>query len=431
MGKLSTKYDKSTDVEAALDKGVSAYKDITKIKENSISKYNVLPFSADECTLESIGANGEITSQTKRMLSPKFMLPKNFRISFYPSVAHVAIYNADGSFARRLENTSDVKATEDTYIRFSVRKTDNTEFVGDDKQIMLETISLKFETSYIDTDNTHTYQGEKITIGNRCVKKALGFTGAEQGSCIHGKYMLSFTNVGHCKVIDIEAKKTVSEFDLNKASTITPHCNTAVFGCDKYADSDKFPLLYVNAYNNENLPKGTVYVHRIITDSNGIPQSTSLIQTITVGFTADSIWESGSDIRPYGNFFVDTDNRHLYAYTLRDTDNVTRFFKFALPDYKTASVTLSKSDIIDHFDIDYLPYIQDNMYDCGKAYILNGMPWVSGVESSLTVVSLSEKQIVSKLLFKTAFGAEIEPEFIDRYGDNLIIGDSQAYSFSF
>lgn len=274
----------------------------------------------------------------------------------------------------------------------------------------------------------YSYSGEKIKLDNYFTYKSLDIACYGQDGCISGDYFFSFNNQGSCKVYNIISKSNVVNFNLDQYSTIKPHCNAVVFGGTKFDNDDVFPLLYVNAYNAPNIAHGTLYVHRILTDENGVPTGTSLIQTITIGFTDQPIWDDGNNLSPYGNFFVDTDNGFLYAYVPKTTQNVTRFFKFPLPDISIGSVTFEESDIIEYFDTDYILYPQGNCCNSGKAYILSGISVGTGF---LSVVNLESKRIVSRIDFYKSIGAEWEPEVIDVYKGKLLLGQSPLLEFTF
>lgn len=382
------------------------------------------PFSPDDCLPRTIADDGSTTPQPKRMLTPIFMLPKNTKLRFAP-LAHIGEYDNSGNFVRKISDVASYTAEHDIFIQFAAKNSLNSEMGVADYKELLHNIFIE----RIDTLSTgYNYMGAPIHLGNYFVRTAKNFSGNGQDGAIYGDFMFFCNDSCSCKVVQISTQETIATFYLDQYETILPHCNTVVFG-NKYDISDKFPLLYVNAYNNTNLPKGTVYVHRIITDSNGLPTGTTLIQTITIGFTANSIWTDGNDVRPYGNFFVDTDNGYLYAYTLKDSDNITRFFKFVLPDISTLTVTLQTTDIIEQFDAPYMEYIQGNTYHGGKAYILGGLGTASST-GYLYVINLQSAKIISKVDFANTTG-NLEPEFISAYYDKLIMGNSTAYEYTF
>jgi len=273
-----------------------------------------------------------------------------------------------------------------------------------------------------------SYSGEKIKLDNYFSYTRLPVPCSGQDGCIYNDLFFSFTNQGVCKVYNLLGKNNIANFSVDQQATIAPHCNIAVFGRDKFDSGDLFPVLYVNAYNSPGIPHGTLYAHRIMTDENGVPTGTLLLQTITIGFTDDTIWGEPSNLSPYGNFFIDTDRNFLYAYVPITSEGVTRFFKFELPDISNSSVVLQQSDILDYFDTDYILYPQGNCYNSGKAYILSGIDVGTGF---LNVVNLDSKSIVSRIDFYKSMGVSWEPEVIDVYKGKLLLGSSMLYELSF
>lgn len=268
-----------------------------------------------------------------------------------------------------------------------------------------------------------TYMGTRIVIDdNHCDYVQLPFYGNGQDGASYNNYFFGANTNGSIKASDVDTIGNRYDFNLDDAS-IKPHCNSLVFG-NKYDEDDPFGLLYVNAYNAPGLAKGTCYVYRISVDENGHPNSSTLIQTISIGFTDSEPWSSGSDVRPYGNFFVDTLGGYLWAYTLKDDLKATRFFKFSIPDTSNESVTLNVSDILEQFDVPYMSYIQGNCYNNGKAYILSGF----GSDANpgyLNVVNLISKSIESQICLND-IGFTSEPEFVDIFRGNIIFGNTYA-----
>lgn len=270
----------------------------------------------------------------------------------------------------------------------------------------------------------HTYYGEPIKLRNSYDYKSMGTMYGNQSGCVYGKYLLRMNIDDSFYLYNIETATRLGKYPLGGG--LKPHCNTACFG-KKYADTDPFPLLYINAYNTVGLPKGTCYVHRILGDfTNGF--STQLIQTITIGFTEDSIWKSGNDVRPYGNFCVDIVHRRLYVYTLRDADKKTRFFEFVLPNENTENVILNTTDIVDTWDCPYYPYIQDNCYCNGKLILCTG--GLSGEYGYIRFIDLVTHKEVSRIVLNEG-GITIEPEAIDIYDNKLFFGQELMWLFRF
>lgn len=279
-------------------------------------------------------------------------------------------------------------------------------------------------------DGWTSYYGERISLENKCMRKNLTYSGAGQDACQYKNFFFAFSATGNCTVVNTDTEAVVGGFNVDGHDTIKPHCNSAVFSNAIYSSGDVFPLLYINAYNTSGLPKGTCYVHRILTDENGLPNGTQLIQTITIGFANEEPWTDGHDIRPYGNFVIDTDNGYLYAYTLKDNLNVTRFFKFAIPGTSNSTIALTLNDVLEQFDVDYMPYIQGNTYHNGMVYVVSGYGNAQ-YPGFLNVINLYSKRLVTKLNFLRTFGLSIEPEFVNVVNNKLITGQTTAMSIEF
>lgn len=262
----------------------------------------------------------------------------------------------------------------------------------------------------------HSYIGEKINLNNTfdIVKIYPNLTA--QSGCYFNGILFLFRDNATFSAIDIEERSLIGTYDIADKS-IEPHCNSAVFGNEYYDSADLYPLVYINAYNNTSLPKGTCYAYRLQGNkTSGFTMT--LVQTISIGFTNDSEWTDGvGDTRPYGNFVIDTIGNYLYVYTLLDTSKVTRFFKFSLPTIADGSeVTLNKSDIIEKFDVDYIDRIQDATLHCGKIYMNSGVY----DKMYLSVINCKTKKVVSVIDYAKC-GYENEPEILTIYNKKLII----------
>lgn len=269
------------------------------------------------------------------------------------------------------------------------------------------------------------YIGEKIDLNNYFYYENTTSFGGGQGGCHYGDYMFRFNTDNTFKVYKISTKELIGTFTLD--GNLSPHCNMACFGTEFYDSDDEFPLVYVNAYNNTSLPLGTLYAFRMVKTDNTF--TSTLIQTISIGFTNNSIWSNG-DYRPYGNFVIDTDKNYLYAYVPRDTINKTRFFKFELPILSDgSSITLNTDDILEQFDTEFVLIPQDNCYYNGKIYICSGLG-TSEYKGYIKVIDLIKKSQVSVVNLSDAL-LTFEPEAIDIFDKNLYCGAGSLYKFKF
>ena len=255
----------------------------------------------------------------------------------------------------------------------------------------------------------------------------------QEGAIYDGK-LFAFKHDGNGWVYDIKTKKKLSTINLE--GNFTPHCNSACFGVEKYNSNDKYPLLYVNVYNNYKdygsyisailgspstyRLEGVCFVYRIT--ENGSEFKAELVQAIQIDFTEDlNLWkslENNGDTRPYGNFVVDIDNNELYAYVMRDKEWVTRFFNFNVPTVKAGTynnflgcniVKLGVGDIKSQFDIGYMNYMQGCDYANGKIFSVEGIP--NGSDYFLKVIDL-KKKVVEKEYNLSAVNIRTEPQIV-------------------
>ena len=207
----------------------------------------------------------------------------------------------------------------------------------------------------------------------------------DQDGAIWGQYVFRFDHKGHCSVHALHSWELLSNFTLDRADQIVPHSNAVVFGSEYYASEDEFPLLYSNIYNNyaraSDPRKGVCCVYRLIRQGNTF--STQLVQLLTIGFVENTrLWGSPEgDIRPYGNFVIDRDNRRLWAFVMRDGAKRTRYFSFHLPSVhegiidealQVKNCILTEKDILTSFDVPYHHFIQGACLHQGKIYSVEG-----------------------------------------------------------
>ena len=254
-----------------------------------------------------------------------------------------------------------------------------------------------------------------------------------QDGAIFGGYLFSFDHIGKCAIFKTDALfngngekvEFVSEINLDKSDVIKPHCNAVVFGSKYYSEGDEFPLLYCNVYNNyakaEDTKKGMCVVYRV--QHSGDSFSVTPVQLIQIGFTENKeYWCSeNGDVRPYGNFVIDRKNNVLYAFTMRDGFNTTRYFSFDLPDVAEGEicsecgirkVVLNESDIKEYFDCDYHHFVQGACWHDGKIYSLEGFDSDEVNPAALRIIDTETKKEVAYIRFED-YGLQTEPEMID------------------
>lgn len=199
------------------------------------------------------------------------------------------------------------KYQDGVYFRVALRTMDSAVLVAED----LEATGVKF---YL--------PGEEVPVSSYetdLEKEVVGNVGSYQDSAIFNGKLFLLGGAGTDKVVDVDTLETLGSLTLEKTDVLKPHANSV--------------CIYNNYSSAADRMEGTVCVYRIVeTDEKFTGE---LVQVIRIGFTEDlTLWkskENNGDVRPYGNFVVDTDNSKLYAYVMRDAGKETRFFKFGLP----------------------------------------------------------------------------------------------------
>lgn len=400
---------------------------------NGINKYNalkngIMPFDKRDLSNGRVrSTDGESGQASIYRLSTtrKFIIPKGTTISLptndYWDMASLS-YKDDGTYIATTDWVRSVYYAQDTSVRLTFKRTvdgndDGTLYTNEKIEELLSKLIITNEPQL------YTYSGSKISLGNTLDATITNITTMHQDSAIYGDKIITFSNDGTYKVVNLNGK-TLYSGSLDQSDTIKPHANSVCFGTERYDGNDAFPLLYVNAYNNAGLPKGTCYVYRLKND-----YSTTLLLTIQIGFTTDNIWSDGNDIRPYGNFLVDTDNDKLYVYTMKDDIQKVRVFRFSLPTLSQGSaVTLATTDIEEYFDVDYLYIIQGGCYCNGKLYVSSGNDNSQANSSKLSVINLTTKTIESSIELSQFFA---EPETVFVHNGRLYVGESTLWKLKF
>lgn len=267
-----------------------------------------------------------------------------------------------------------------------------------------------------------------------------------QDGAIFKNFLFRFATRGECRVYDMKdlkdfdgstAATEIDSFILDKAELIAPHSNAVCFGNEYFEPGDEFPLLYSNIYNNyakaEDPLVGVCCVYRIQRNENKF--TTTLVQIIKVGFVNDyELWRSSAepaDVRPYGNFTIDTESNRLYAFTMRDAAKQTRYFSFDLPKascgvfdekYGVKVVTLTVDDIKEQFDVDYHHFIQGACCHKGKIYSVEGFTNNEKNPPALRIINTTTKTQEFFIKFEE-LGMSIEAEMIDFKDDVCYYSD--------
>ena len=131
------------------------------------------------------------------------------------------------------------------------------------------------------------------------LKQKLGWkTSPPQDGAIYNGRLFRFHSNGSCMVYNVNDGAKEAEFTLSSIEKICPHSNSVFFGADKFDESDEYPLLYTNVYNNycgqPDRRLGICCVYRL--RKIGGSYITDLVQIIKIGFTDNvPLWKSLPD----------------------------------------------------------------------------------------------------------------------------------------
>ncbi len=262
--------------------------------------------------------------------------------------------------------------------------------------------------------------------------KQIGNISPGQDGAIFGGFIFRLDTAGRCTVFSFDTLEKIAAFELDQIDTLVPHSNAVCFGTAKYDESDAFPLLYTNIYNNyqkaEDRKEGLCCVYRII--QNGNTFTSRLVQTIQIGFTdKKGLWisENTADVRPYGNFLVDGKSEKLYVYTMLDEANVTRFFEFPLPklsaaDGEVQAVILKETDIASTFDGPYIYYMQGAVLSGGRIIASQGF---ENDRPGIRIYDLNQKRELLRVSLMD-YGLTHEPELFEVYNDKIYYSDAEG-----
>jgi hypothetical protein len=248
--------------------------------------------------------------------------------------------------------------------------------------------------------------------------------GSWQDGAIWNGRLFVLNGAGNGSVVDVKTGGKLAAFTLDGCDVLKPHANSVCFGSTFFAPGDKYPLLYVNVYNNyassEDRKEGTCCVYRIL-EKDGV-FTTELVQVIRIGFVKETLWKSAGDkpdVRPYGNFVIDTEKNLLHVFTMRDAEHVTRYFTFRLPRlaegecsprFGVPTVTLGEEDILSRFDTDYHLFIQGACCHGGRIYSSEGFN--ADIHPSLRVIDPAAGVQLCHVDL-TDLGYDCEAEWID------------------
>lgn len=256
-----------------------------------------------------------------------------------------------------------------------------------------------------------------------------------QDGAIWNDFLFRFDHQGECWVYDLNSELNDEEltpfstFRLGSLDKLTPHSNSVTFSNEFFTETDEFPLLFTNVYNNYQKEayrkEGICCIYRITKVNTDF--TACLVGVVEIGFVNDSkFWCSpnGEDIRPYGNFVVDRKNGKLFVYTMRDELKSTRYFSFKLPKIMNAEtdditgikrIVLNEADIEYYFDTEYHHFIQGGCVENDKIYSLEGFTDSEENPPAMRIISIKNRCQEDYIPFSD-YELTVEPELIDFFG---------------
>ena len=279
------------------------------------------------------------------------------------------------------------------------------------------------------------------------IKQIATMSGAQDGA-IYGNLLFRFNARGEGKVYDLSdiaeggELTPIAALTLDRAEEIVPHSNAVFFGKEYYEEGDEFPLLYSNIYNNYKKSAdpmlGVCLVYRLMRTASSF--TTKLVQMIRIDFVEDaSLWkasEEGHGERPYGNFVMDTETGALWAFTMRNEEKGTRFFRFDAPSVHEGEmgedgirrVLLFADDIKEYFDMPYYRFIQGAVMHGGKIYSTEGFQNDMVNRPAIRVVDPVAR--TEKYYDLTERGMMNEAEMIDFFEGCCYYSDADGYLYA-
>ena len=249
--------------------------------------------------------------------------------------------------------------------------------------------------------------GDRVTEwSNNGVSLSVKYHGipAHQSFVICNDTIIFLDSYGSCFVYSIKEERVISQIVLNSNGFKIPHANVACFGA-KSNYLSIFPLLYVSQWDGE----GGCLVYDILkNDSEEL--ETVCKQTIIPKNLPENI--IGKNL---GDWVVDSNNEYLYSikyhnYSSEQSNgNCIHIAKYKLPSLLDGNyIELSESDLLDNFDIPFIPIMQDKLIKDELMYIAAGGTYNT---QQIVIVDLRNKTIL-KQVDLSFFGGEPEGIFL-------------------
>ena len=249
----------------------------------------------------------------------------------------------------------------------------------------------------------------RIPITMYMQQPASSTTDSRQGAVCYDSILFQFHNNNKIiDVIDLKNQKKLQE--ISYPETTANHANNAVFGIERYAAGDRFPLLYLSRNKNNG-----IYIYRITgTDGNFSLQK---VQTFDINATTDSYY--------YPDAMIDCEGGYMWfvGYTKDNwqTDdgsgnNLVKYAKMRLPKLAEGNLTLSFSNALQVFTIPWTYATQGSVFYNGKIHQMFG---ITGGTNRYRIINTE----TGKIEYETnpyKFGMDNEPENMFIYNGKLM-----------
>lgn len=246
-------------------------------------------------------------------------------------------------------------------------------------------------------------------LKNPTFKKVFNY-GKTTGTSIQDMVISGDTAISFCdalkevNLINLTTQKVIGKLSVDESTPV--HCNTVSFG-QRYAQTDKWPLIYVAQSSNRHATN----VYRVVGNT------LQLVQTITWGGYNNAL-----------ACFDSADKSHIYVIAWNGADDRTpNIFKVAAPSFKESTKTINLDDETDYFSFYYVrkfEVVQGVTVKNGMMYQVRGFK--NG--GQLAVFDLKAKKPV-QLFSLVKNGISAEPEGVDFQGDKLWICDQKGNLF--
>lgn len=245
-----------------------------------------------------------------------------------------------------------------------------------------------------------------------------------QSFVIYNDTILFIDLNGNCFVYSTKEERVNNQIALKYNGFNIPHANVACFGV-KSDNSSIFPLLYVSQWDGE----GGCLVYDFNKNYSGeleaVWKQTIIPKNLPEGIIGKNL----------GDWVVDANNEYLYSIKYHNysselsNGNCVHIAKFKLPSLLDGNyIELSENDVLDNFDIPFIPIMQDKLIKDELMYIAAGGTYNT---QKIIIVDLRNKTILNQvdLVF---FGGEPEGFFL-KDGEMFLsyYSHSELYSLSY